>query len=53
MHKIPVHAQDSCACTTLLVHAQLSCACTGGARAQGQDPKRACMHENLVHAQES
>ena len=39
--------QDSCACTRFLcmhntlVHAQHSCACTGGARAQGQDPKRA------------
>ena len=39
--------QDSCACTRFLcmhntlVHAQHSCACTGGARAQGRDPKRA------------
>ena len=68
-----VHAQDSCACTTLLcmhntlVRAQHSCACTGGARAQGPDPKNSlvhaqeccecsrilCMHKNLVHAQES
>ena len=37
----------SCACTRFLcmhntlVHAQHSCACTGGARAQGPDPKRA------------
>ena len=44
IHKILVHAQDSCACTTTLVHAQHSCACTGpgnpGARDQcrGQGP---------------
>ena len=37
---------DSCACTRFLcmhntlVHAQHSCACTGGARAQGRDPKK-------------
>ena len=40
------YAQDSCACTRFLcmhntlVHAQHSCACTGGARDQGQDPKK-------------
>ena len=39
--------QDPCACTRFLcmhnslVHAQHSCACTGGATAQGPDPKRA------------
>ena len=49
MHKILVHAQESCACTRLLcmqkilVHAQDSCACT----------KVLCMHKSLVHAQES
>ena len=60
--------QGSCACTRFLfmhntlVHAQHSCACTGGARAQGPDPKRALaqagapaifLGQNLVHAQES
>ena len=43
MHKILVHAQHSCACTTLLcmhksvVHAQECCACT----------RILCMHKNL------
>ena len=61
--EILVHAQDSCACTRFLcmhntlLHAQHSCACTGGAKAQGRDPKTStctiilCMHKNLVHAQ--
>ena len=46
MHKILVHAQDSCACTRFLcmhntlVHAQYACACSGGARDQALDPKR-------------
>ena len=57
MHKILVHAQDSCACTTLLcMHDKHSCACTGpgnpGARdqARGQRPG---LGPNLVHALES
>ena len=46
LHKILVHAQDSCACTTLLcthntlVHAQHSCACTGRARDRGRDANK-------------
>ena len=49
MHMILVHAQHSCACTSLLcmqktlVHAQDSCACS----------RILCMHNDLVHAQES
>ena len=45
VHKILVHAQDSCACKRILcmqntfVHAQDSCACT----------RFLCMHKNLVH----
>ena len=49
MHKVLVHAQDSCACTRFLcmhntlVHAQHSCACTGNdqglGRSQALDPR--------------
>ena len=61
--KILVHAQDSCARTTLLCMHNTLVHALEGARAQGQDPKRArvqClgpawflrMHRSVVHAQE-
>ena len=66
--KILGHAQDSYACTALIVHAQHSCACTGGARAPrllfvwvpalGPGPSSACtrvlcIHKSVVNAQKS
>ena len=42
-HKSLVHAQDSCACTRLVVHAQESFECT----------RIFCVHKNFVYAQDS
>ena len=55
MHKILVHAQDSCACTTLLcMHNTLVHALEGPGTKAGTQNKTAaqCMHKSVVHAQE-
>ena len=56
MHKILVHAQDSCACTTVLcMHNTLVHALEGPGTKAGTQKKAAARPwaQNLVHAQES
>ena len=52
--KILVHAQDSCACATLLcMHNTLVHALEGPGPKAGTKKRVLCMHKSVVHAQES